>query len=146
MKHIKLFEAFNQDTVWSPRNIERIRLGEVQDLDAKKVIDYMDWGPNGDLNLNLSKLESLPDGLEVDGDLDLAFSDIKSLPNKLIVRGRLNLTGTQIKEFPNQLNVEGDILLSKTPISSSGINSAEVLELVRSKGGWLNGMIYLGKS
>jgi hypothetical protein len=45
---------------------------------------------NGNLDLTFSKIESLPEGLNVSGDLNLTFCEnISSLPEGLIVRGNL---------------------------------------------------------
>ena len=46
----------------------------------------------GDLDLDSTNIEELPDGLTVDGNLDLYDTPIKKLPINLTVGGSLNLS------------------------------------------------------
>jgi hypothetical protein len=65
----------------------------------------------GGLNLQFSKITSLPEGLKVERVLDLRKSKIKSLPEGLEVGGLLNLTYTEITSLPNDLDVKRSIFL-----------------------------------
>jgi hypothetical protein len=63
----------------------------------------------GDLVLNHSSIESLPNGLRVKGDLSLFGTAIKSLPEGLYVDGWMDVSHTYIESLPNNLYVGGDL-------------------------------------
>jgi hypothetical protein len=63
----------------------------------------------GDLNLNQSSIESLPNGLRVKGHLWLFGSDIESLPEGLEVGGWMDVSHTYIKSLPDNLYVGGHL-------------------------------------
>jgi len=75
--------------------LEYLRTGE----DCyKKVIDYVNGGCKGDLDLPYKKITSLPEGLTVGGSLHLSNTPITSLPEGLRVDGYLNLYNTPISK------------------------------------------------
>jgi hypothetical protein len=58
----------------------------------------------GELDLKLSRITSLPEGLEVEGDLMLYASKIKSLPKGLEVYGNIFIHYTPLAKYTdNQL-------------------------------------------
>jgi hypothetical protein len=61
----------------------------------------------GNLNLENSKITSLPEGFYVKGNLDLSNSKITSLPKGLKVGGKLLLIATPITSLPEGLKVDG---------------------------------------
>ena len=68
---------------------------------------------DGNLNLENSKITSLPKGLKVDGYLSLAYSKIEELPKGLEVDGDLDLYGcTKLESLPEGLYVGGALFLN----------------------------------
>jgi len=68
---------------------------------------------NGNLDLTYSKIESLPEGLNVSGDLNLTFCEnISSLPEGLIVRGNFS----QLYSLPKGLQVGGTLYINTSPL------------------------------
>ena len=63
----------------------------------------------GDLDLNQSSIESLPNGLRVKGHLWLFGSGIKTLPEGLYVDGWMDVSHTYIKSLPDNLYVGGHL-------------------------------------
>jgi len=72
----------------------------------------------GSLYLSKTPITSLPKGLKVGGWLDLRYTPIKSLPRDLTFGGSLCLSFTQIKSLPRGLKVLGNLDLSFTQITS----------------------------
>ena len=73
----------------------------------------------GDIEMEYSKLESLPEGLHVNGDLNLFGSEIKSLPKDLYVGENLTLGYcNNITSLPEGLYVGGNLSIAKTNIDS----------------------------
>ncbi len=70
------------------------------------------------LDLQGTKITSLPNNLTVGGWLDLGGTQITSLPDNLIVGGGLNLRGTRITSLPDNLTVGGGLDLQGTKITS----------------------------
>jgi hypothetical protein len=77
-------------------------------------IEQDDLIVNGDINMDYSDIESLPEGLYVNGDLSLFGSEIKSLPKNLKVGGYLNLFNTKITSLPEGLEVGGRLFILQT--------------------------------
>jgi hypothetical protein len=73
---------------------------------------------NGDLNLNHSKITSLPEGLKVGGSLILSGLKITSLPKSLEVKGSLSLYRSEITSLPEGLKVGYDLILTYSTITS----------------------------
>jgi len=68
---------------------------------------------DGNLNLENSKITSLPEGLKVDGYLSLAYSKIEELPKGLEVDGDLDLYGcAKLESLPEGLYVGGALFLN----------------------------------
>jgi hypothetical protein len=94
---------------------------------------------NGNLDLTFSKIESLPEGLNVSGDLILTFCDnISSLPEGLIVRGNLSLFDSKITFLPEGLKVEGWLDISNTNLEK--YTDDEIRDMI--KPGFIEGKIY----
>jgi len=72
----------------------------------------------GELDLNNTKITSLPEGLSVGGGLYLSRTKITSLPEGLSVGGELYLAGTKITSLPEGLSVGGGLYLFNTKITS----------------------------
>ena len=88
----------------------------------KKWFDDLDISPdryviNPDLSIEVgrhldlegTKITSLPDNLSVGGDLYLRGTNITSLPDNLSVGGSLYLRGTKITALPDNLSVGREI-------------------------------------
>jgi hypothetical protein len=73
---------------------------------------------NGNLDLTFSKIESLPEGLNVSGDLNLTFCEnISSLPEGLIVRFNLIVEDcSQLYSLPKGLKVGGTLYIGTSPL------------------------------
>jgi hypothetical protein len=73
---------------------------------------------NGDLDLTFSRIESLPEGLNISGDLNLSFCEnISSLPKGLIVRRNLILEDcSQLYSLPKGLKVGGTLYINTSPL------------------------------
>ena len=94
---------------------------------------------NGNLDLTFSKIESLPEGLNVSGDLNLTFCEnISSLPEGLIVRGNLRLFDSKITFLPEGLKVEGWLDISNTNLEK--YTDDEIRDMI--KPGFIEGKIY----
>ena len=74
---------------------------------------------NGELDLNGTQIQSLPDNLHVEGGLYLDGTPIQSLPDNLYVKGNLGLYGTQIQSLPDNLRVTDTIYIYGTPLSDN---------------------------
>ena len=64
----------------------------------------------GDLDLDNTKITSLPDNLKVGGYLYLSNTKITSLPDNLKVGGSLDLRNTKITSLPDNIKVKGKII------------------------------------
>lgn len=110
--------------------------GQTMLLETEKwVNDYIERGNRGDLDLQRSYIERLPDNLVVNGSMDLnCCSKLKALPKGLIVKhdmdlygcgfieelpadakigGTIDLRGTRIKVLPPNLKVGGSLYISR---------------------------------
>ena len=78
----------------------------------------------GDLKVNFTNLDILPEDLTILGDLYAQNSSIKCLPKNLKVGGKINLTKTNLTELPENFEVNGSLLLTETKIKKipSGLN------------------------
>ena len=95
----------------------------------------------GDLNLNYSKITSLPDNLTVKGDLDLDESELEFLPNNLKVGETLYLSDTQVSSIPNNLQVGRHLYIINTPLTGK-YSTKEIKKMIEDKGGYVRS-IYL---
>jgi hypothetical protein len=93
-----------------------------------------DLNVKGNLNLNNTKITSLPDNLHVGGYLDLQGLEIVELPDNLHVGGFLILNNTKITSLPDNLYVKRGIYLSNTPIAEK-YSKEEVEKMIEAKGG-----------
>ena len=93
----------------------------------------------GDLDLEFSKITSLPEGLEVEGDLLLLESTITSLPEGLRVGGDLDLNWCiNISSLPKGLEVGQNLFISPTPLRK--YTDEELREMI--KPGFIKGTIF----
>jgi len=93
----------------------------------------------GDLDLEFSKITSLPEGLEVEGDLNLLESEITSLPEGLRVGGDLDLNWCiNISSLPKGLEVGRNLFISPTPLRK--YTDEELREMI--KPGFIKGTIF----
>lgn len=72
----------------------------------------------GDLYLDGTKIKFLPDDLVVDENLWLNNTPIETLPRNLKVGRYLNLGFTKIESLPNDLVVGGSLILNNTLITA----------------------------
>jgi hypothetical protein len=115
---IKLLDILRENKILVPRRSPEERQKNYQIALQKKIQQYIKDGGKGDLDLENTPIQSLPNGLEVGGILDLRNTPIQSLPDSLKVGGALNLINTPIQSLPSGLEVGGKLLLSNTPIQS----------------------------
>ena len=94
----------------------------------------------GGLYLMDTNIKKLPDDLYVDGDLNLINSTIKKIPNKLHVEGDLIIWDSNITELPDYLYVGRHLMIERTPLAKKYTNE-EIIEMITSKGGQINGKI-----
>ena len=92
----------------------------------------------GDLDLEFSKITSLPEGLKVEGDLRLLESEITSLPEGLRVGGYLSLAFTKITSLPKGLQVGGNLFIDRTNFTN--FSDEEIRDMI--KPGFVGGEIY----
>ena len=89
----------------------------------------------GNLEIYKTKIQSLPEDLEVQGNLDISYTNIASLPKGLKVGGNLYATACgNLETIPKDLQVKGSLNLSYTNITSlpEGLQVG-TLQLVGSK-------------
>ena len=90
----------------------------------------------GNLDLERSKITSLPKGLYVKGNLDLSNSKITSLPKGLKVGGKLLLIATPITSLPEGLKVDGVLccyLAEELESLPKGVKIGDQLDIRRTK-------------
>ena len=113
-------------------------------------IEQDDLIVNGDINMEYSDIESLPEGLYVNGDLSLFGSEIKSLPKDLYVSenlsvgycdnitslpeglyvgGNLSIAKTNISSLPKGLKVEGFLFIHYTPLAN--FSDEELIKMIK---------------
>ena len=114
---IKLLDILRENKILVPRRSPEERQKNYQIALQKKIQQYIKDGGKGDLDLENTPIQSLPDGLEVGGALYLMNTPIQSLPDGLEVGGILDLDDTSIQSLPPNLKVGGSLYLRDTPIS-----------------------------
>jgi hypothetical protein len=110
----------NEQTMFTPRRSPFERKKNHLIALEKQIQQYIKDGSKGDLNLENTPIESLPDTLTlVRGNLYLRqCNNFKSLPDNLTVRESLYLNHTSIQSLPDNLTVGDDLHLSDTYIES----------------------------
>jgi hypothetical protein len=99
-----------------PDNLTKV--GRDLDLENTKITSLPeDLTVGGSLYLRNTKITSLPKNLVVNGFLGLMNTPITSLPENLVVNDSLDLMNTPITSLPKNLTVEGNLDLRGTPIS-----------------------------
>ena len=96
---------------------------------------------NGNLDLRLTDITTLPDNLKVGGSLELRYTKITTLPDNLHVGGYLDLENTKITSLPNNLKVGDDLYIRNTPLSEK-YSEEEIRKIIEDKGGSV-GDIYI---
>ena len=91
----------------------------------------------GELNLQFSKITSLPKGLKVRHSLFLEYTTITSLPEGLKVGFNLYLYNSGIKLLPKGLEVEEDLFIGNTLLAK--LPDDELREMI--KPGYIKGEI-----
>ena len=81
-----------------------------------KPLTKEDLNVKGNLDLEESKITSLPKGLKISGWLDLSRSKIKSLPEGLEIGDSLFLVRTSITSLPKGLKVGGHLDLTESEL------------------------------
>ena len=115
---IKLLDIL-ENKILVPRRSREERAKNYQIVLQKKIQQYIKDGGEGDLNLDNTKITSLPSGLTVGGYLNLYRTPIKSLPPGLTVRGYLDLRYCKnLTLLPSGLSVGGSLSLFNTKITS----------------------------
>jgi hypothetical protein len=114
---IKLLDILRENKILVPRRSPEERQKNYQIALQKKIQQYIKDGGKGDLDLENTPIQSLPDGLKVGGSLYLRGTPIQSLPDGLEVGGILDLSKTPIQSLPPGLKVGGSLYLRNAPIS-----------------------------
>jgi hypothetical protein len=71
---------------------------------------------SGDLRVNFTNLDLLPENLTIEGDLYAQNSSLERLPKNLKVGGKINLNKTNLSELPENFEVGGSLQLSECKI------------------------------
>jgi hypothetical protein len=138
-----------------PRNVEE-RKEKLKRIHWRRVLKYIKDGCQGDLLLQGTQLEFLPENLfSVGGNLDLIGSKIKKLPDNLKKIGgslwldvtlieylpenltigwKLILTHSKIKKLPDNLSIGKDLYLYNTLLSKK-YTVDEIRKMVKHIGG-----------
>jgi hypothetical protein len=113
------------------------------DLNNTKITSLPDnLHVGGFLDLSDTNITSLPDNLHVEGNLSLSHTKITSLPNNLHVGGHLYVFNTKITSLPDNLHVKGNLYLLKTPLSKK-YTKEQIKILIIQKGGTIGRNIFL---
>jgi hypothetical protein len=96
---LKLLNILLEDeNILIPRRSKEERSKNHLIATQKKIQQYIKDGSKGNLYLNNTPIQSLPNDLTVGGHLYLYDTPIQSLPNDLTVGGNLYLYGTPISK------------------------------------------------
>jgi len=95
---IKLVDLLKETQILVPRRSPEERQKNYQIATQKKIQQYIKNGSQGNLDLDNTPIQSLPNNLKVGGYLDLTNTPIQSLPNNLKVEGYLILTNTPLSK------------------------------------------------
>jgi len=107
---------------------------------APETIEKEDLDVEGDLDLEDTKISSLPDNLTVGGYLNLYKTKISSLPDNLTVGGSLYLSRTPISSLPKNLQVELRIYLKNTPLADK-YSKEQIKQMIKEKGGYVTAIM-----
>jgi len=157
---IKLIDIL-ENKILVPRRSKEERDKNYKIALQKKIQQYIKGGSKGNFELKGTPLTSLPDNLtKVGGYLDLENSKITTLPDNLQVGGDLFLRKSKITSLPNNLKVGGDLWLGDTPLSDEITSSKwwylnpysdftekyskkQIKKMIENKGGYVKGRIYI---
>ena len=109
-------------------------------IHAPETIEKEDLNVEGDLDLEDTKISSLPDNLTVGGYLNLYKTKISSLPDNLTVGGSLYLSRTPISSLPKNLQVELRIYLKNTPLADK-YSKEQIKQMIKEKGGYVTAIM-----
>ena len=116
---MKLKSILEDIEILKPRRSSEERQKNYTVAIQRQIQNYIKNGCVGDLDLNETSIERLPDNLKkVGGGLYLDYSKIKYLPDNLVVNGDLSLSDSEIKQLPDNLVVGRDLFLSHTSIET----------------------------
>jgi len=130
-----------EDNIFIPRSTPEEKKERLASRAYRVILDYMNKGSQGDLDLrdtdieflpknlkkvggsltliNCKKLRYLPDNLVVENNLDLDYCEsLEGLPNGLFVRHRLDIRGTKFPTLPIDLKVGGSLKFLKSSLKS----------------------------
>ena len=130
---IKLLDILHENKILVPRRSTEERQKNYLIATEKRIQQYIKDGNQGDLNLSITPIQSLPDNFKVGGNLDLRGTPIKSLPDNLEVGGDLDLFSTDLQSLTKNLKVGGDLILYYTPLSKK-YTMKEIRQMVDVKG------------
>jgi len=110
----------NEQTMFTPRRSPEERKKNHLIALEKQIQQYIKDGNKGNLDLENTPIESLPDTLTmVGGSLNLRnCKNLKSLPDNLTVKESLYLDYTPIQSLPDNLTVKDDLYVKDTYIES----------------------------
>ena len=115
-------------------------------MNLEKVFNFIKQKRGYNYPIKYKLLNGLPlsdDELYVEGDLDLNFSKITSLPDNLHVNGYLYIYFSKIASIPDNLEVEGFLDIHNTPLSKNYRNrEEEIRKMIEDKGGYVQSRIF----
>ena len=114
---------------------------EIKLIHAPETLTKDDLNVEGDLDLEDTKISSLPDNLKVGGFLDLGNTPISSLPDNLKVGGSLYLEKTPLSSIPKNLKVGGVFFIGQTPLAKK-YSEEQIRKMIEEKGGEGKGRIF----
>ena len=103
---------------------------KVKLLNDPRSIAEEDLYVAGNLDLEKTNIETLPDNLNIEGTLYLDHTPIKTLPKNLKVGGNLFLTDSSIEKLPKDLEVFGDLVIRHTPLANKYLDKFSVGQLL----------------
>jgi hypothetical protein len=112
----------------------------IEILNIHNKLKYGEINVKGTLDLENTKITSLPDNLNVGGNLYLFNTKITSLPDNLKVGGDLYLSNTPITSLPDNLKVGGYLDLRNTPFSKKHTEE-QIEQMIEDNGGYVKGNI-----
>jgi hypothetical protein len=113
------FETWASDVTYTVDDQLNIHVKGSLDLEDSKVTSLPDkLHVGGHLYLRDSKVTSLPDGLHIGLDLYIRGSKVTSLPDGLYVGGYLDLSGSRVTSLPDGLYVGGSLDLRGSKMTS----------------------------
>jgi hypothetical protein len=108
----------------------------------RQIQQYIKNGSKGNLDLNSTPIQKLPDNLiTIGGDGEFQFCEIKNLNNLQKVDGHLVLNNSDIEYLSKNLKIEGNLYIRNTPLSFQK-SKEEIISEIEKNGGYIKGLIY----